>query len=94
VSIAELRRRFNTGRFEERALVGGYGCCLRDRYATTLADAGDPVESLLIGWTDEAGRLRFYAHGFFRADGAIIASGLLDPKLLLDDDGVYYKLDQ
>lgn len=93
-SKRQLQDRFNRGGFVERALGEGYQCCLRDAYETQFDDEPGQIEVLLIGWSEPSGQLRFYAQCMRRKDGVFATGTLLDPKLLLDDDGHRYKLDQ
>ena len=48
------------------------------------------MESVTLRFLDLQGTLIFVLHCYLRPNGELGASGLFDPKYLLDDDGLLY----
>ena len=90
--MREHQTRFNRGGFVQRALAEGYTCCRYETRIVQLAGILGDVRVSLLGWREATGRLRFYAQSFQTLDGGFVPGTFLDPKYLLDDDGVHYKL--
>ena len=87
---ADIRARFAGGRFIERALEQGYTWCCKYRRPRTLATEAQGVESITLKCSDPQGTTICVLHCYLRPDGDLGASGLFDPKYLLDDDGAPY----
>jgi hypothetical protein len=88
---ADLRERFARGRFIERALERNYPCCVKYRRLRTLATEPRDVESITLRFVDHQGTLIFVLHCYLHPNGDLGASGLFDPKYLLDDGGMAYR---
>src|SRR5680860_664941 len=88
----EMRTLFNDSRLLARTLQRECTCCL------PLVERGHARRrsraiSTTIGNEDASGTRRFKMHFYDRRDGSIGSNnGRLDPKLLVDDDNVAYKL--
>ena len=57
-----------------------------------MATEATAVESLTIKFADSQGTGVFVLHCYLRPSGELGASGLFDPKYLLDDDGTKYQV--
>ncbi len=89
-----MREKFVASGLLRRALQGQYTCCRQNQAKEVTLPDGSKVFSLLIGFEDSEGVRRFNVHVYVTRDGIIAASGRLDPKFLLDDGNVAYKLSQ
>jgi hypothetical protein len=90
-----MRRRFNDGRYWERALAGEFRCCLKNQHTPTGRDHPPGTTSFLVACDDGTDRRVFIAH-LFATEGigdewTIRASGKPDPKFLVED-GVEYSV--
>jgi hypothetical protein len=65
---------------------------LKYRRRRTLATEPEDVESITLRFLDSDGVLIFVLHCYLRPNGDLGASGLFDPKYLLDDDGTAYSV--
>jgi hypothetical protein len=65
-------------------------CCLReDRLAPPEAGQPKGTRSLLVGFVDHRGTRVCLVHMYFTPAGDIGASGLPDPKEIVDDTHIY-----
>jgi hypothetical protein len=90
VSQDELRARFTAGDYVARALRDGYPCCLRSERPCSIPTEPPNTKSLILGFLKPNGPLVFLVHCYLRPDGSLGASGRLDPKYLIADDGSHY----
>lgn len=86
---AELRARFEAGRYLQRAADGEFVCCLKDECIATSQDEPVGTRSVMVGDLDRSGYRIFLVHLYLRADGSIGASGREDPKWLYEDGSLY-----
>lgn len=90
VTAEELRHRFEIGNYVRHALDQKYPCCLR-KQVRCIAESEPPgTLSLTLGYLNHQGRRVFLVHFYLRPNGDLGASGLLDPKVLVADDGIEY----
>ena len=89
-SPEELARRFERGGYVRQAITQGYRCCLKKTTKPLYANLPPGTLSLTVGFLDNQGRFKFMVHLYLRPNGEIAASGLLDPKALIEDDGIEY----
>jgi hypothetical protein len=80
VSEAEIRRRFATGDYLNRARAGEFGCCLTREKCSQRKDEPPGTRSLAVSYVEDAGHRVFLVHFYLRPDGTIGGSGKLDPK--------------
>lgn len=88
-----MRRRFNDGRYWERAQSGELRIEEWDSRHPSLTAAHEPycTRSLLLAYFDNDGNEVARVHQYLRTDGTLGASGRPDPKRLFDN-GVLYRL--
>jgi hypothetical protein len=89
VTERELRSRFRAGDYLNRAEAGEFGCCLKRSGWSTSEDEPPGTRSLMVNYVDDLGHRVFLVHMFLRPDGSIGASGMPDPKWLIEDGIVY-----
>lgn len=94
VGPTELRRRFNQGRYVERAGSGELAeRLLADRHPSQpLANEPFCTRSQMVSYRDQNGRELAQAHRYLRPDGTIGLGGRPDPKALRDGDVLYIVL--
>lgn len=94
VSIWELRRRFNEGRYWERARAGEFQQIVKYNGRPNPADSGEPycTRSQIVVYVDEQNQKIAHVHQYLRPDGTIGGAGKPDPKRLLEE-GVVYQAD-
>jgi len=95
VPAAELRQRFEAGRYLARADAGEFTCCLRDECTAGSRDEPSGTRSLTVGYLNRDGYRVFLVHLYLRPAGPsevarIGASGKPDPKWL-HENGVTYQ---
>lgn len=83
----DLRDRFSQDHCIERALKHSYACCVKYRRHRTLATEPEGVESITLRFSDSSHRTVFVVHCYLRPTGELGASGLVDPKYMLDAGG-------
>ena len=93
-SRSELQEWMRRENIVQQAVDRGYRPCFAKRTNYALPDAPAGTQSLMIGFIDDQGRLRMTTHCHLLPDLTIGASGLLDPTMLLLDDGTAYKWNQ
>jgi hypothetical protein len=94
ITVAEMRRRFNEGKYWERTQAGELDVVVIDQ-GTPRADVLEKhpgAVSQMISIRDRATKDELArAHMYLLPDGAIGASGRPDPKRLYED-GIHYHL--
>ena len=91
---AEMRQRFNTAQFNERAQRGELIVVVlppSDHLAPPSAGQEPGTVSQTISYRDHDGNELARAHRYLKPDGTLGGSGRPDPKRLLQD-GVLYRL--
>ena len=78
----------------QQALARGYRPCFIRRNNRCYPGAPAGTQSLMIGFLDQHERLRMTTHCYLLPNLMIGASGLLDPTMLLLDDGTALKWNQ
>ena len=85
------RRRFNHGRYWERARAGEFRQeAKRDRLARPLAGQPPGTRSQIVYYSSAAGEKIAVVHQYLRPDGRLGGSGLPDPQWLVEDGVEYY----
>lgn len=87
ISAEELRRRFNHGRYWDRARSGEFRqVLLRDGHPSQpLAKEPPCTRSQIIAYLAADGTRIAVVHQYLRRDGQLGAGGRPDPKLLVED---------
>lgn len=95
VRQAELRQRFDDGRYAERADAGELRQVLRRNGHPTLAGASEPfcTRSQIVAYLDADGERIAVIHRYLRPDGTLGGSGRPDPKMLAEGGVVYQGLE-
>ena len=85
VSPAELRRMFNEGKYLERANAGEFTERVIGNNHPSKPKAKEPfcTRSQFVAYLDRQGREVVRFHRYLRTDGALGASGMPDPKVIL-----------
>jgi hypothetical protein len=78
----------------QHAIERGYTPCFVFKTNRVFDDAPIGTASIVIGFLDDRQRLRMTAHCLLLPDNTLGASGLLDPTMLLLDDGTAIKWNQ
>jgi hypothetical protein len=93
VAQAEMQRRFNEGRYWERAIAGEFKVIVMEHRHPALTAANEPfcTYSQMVSYRDTENNEIARVHQYLRQDGSIGASGRPDPKRLLEN-GVLYRL--
>ncbi len=86
----DIRERLERGGFIARAMRDGFFACWRSLSECTYEDQPTGTWSAMVSLFDLDGIRRMTLHGLFLSGGGLGASGKLDPKFLLDDDGIAY----
>jgi hypothetical protein len=92
VSAEELRRRFNDGKYWDRARFGDLWQRPEEEGHPNPPESGDPFCTLsqILSYRDDQARQIARVHQYLRPDGTIGGSaGRPDPKELLEDGVVY-----
>lgn len=86
VSAAELRQRFNDGRYWERMQAGEFNLILVQERHPSPWRSGQPTctRSQIIAYVDKRGHRVALVHQYLRTDGTLGGSGRPDPKRLLE----------
>ena len=92
VSEWRLRRRFNRGRYYERVLSGQLTTRMKQTHPSRTA-ANEPFCTWTqeVFYIDSANQEIARVHQYLRPDGTLGASGLPDPKMLVEN-GIAYRL--
>ena len=93
VSEWRMRRRFNRGRYYERVLSGGLQTRLKDTHPTrTKANEPYCTRTQEVFYIDPTtGQEVARVHQYLRTDGTLGASGLPDPKSIVEN-AIMYRL--
>ena len=92
VSEWRLRRRFNRGRYYERVLSGELTTRLKESHPTrTKAKEPFCTRTQEVSYIDASLQEVVRVHQYLRTDGKLGASGLPDPKRILEN-GILYRL--
>lgn len=88
-----MRRRFNDGRYDERAATGELSITVIEDRHPSLTAAGEPfcTRSQMMSYRDTDSNEVVRAHRHLRPDGTLGASGKPDPKRVFED-GILYRL--
>ena len=78
----------------QHALERGYVPCFVTSTRRVFTDLPEGTRSMMIGFLDTSSTLRIIAHCVLLPDNTLGASGLLDPTMLLRDDGTALKWNQ
>ena len=93
IQASEMQRRFNEGRYWERAQAGEFTMILMEDRHPSLMAADEPfcTHSQMVSYRDTENNEIARVHQYLRPDGKIGASGRPDPKRLFED-GTLYRL--
>ena len=93
IKPSEMQRRFNEGRYWERAKAGEFTVTVVEDRHPALTAANEPhcTHSQMLSYRDTSGSEIARVHQYLRPDGTVGASGRPDPKRLFED-GVLYRL--
>jgi hypothetical protein len=91
IESSEMQRRFNEGRYWERAQAGELAVViLEDRHpALMAAKEPDCTHSQMLSYRDTSDSEVARVHQYLRPDGTLGASGRPDPKRLYQDGQLY-----
>jgi hypothetical protein len=89
----EMRERFNTGRYWERALAGEFQIHIRRDTHPSRMEADEPfcTQTQEVSYLDANGNEIVRVHQYLRTNGDLGASGRPDPKRILEN-GTLYRL--
>jgi hypothetical protein len=92
---AEIRRRFNEGRYVQRAAAGELRVVVKADRHPSQPKAREPhcTRSQIVSYFDHLGNELARAHRYLRKDGTLGASGKPDPKSLMDGNTLYVCID-
>jgi hypothetical protein len=94
ITVREMRERFNRGRYWERMRAGEFTQEVLEEgrpHAEVASKEPLGTVSQMVSYRDSNNDEVARVHQYLRPDGSIGASGLPDPKRLLED-GVLYRL--
>lgn len=91
ITVHELRKRFNEGKYWERLQSGEYTAKVREDRHPSLTAANEPfcTRSQMVSYMDRNLNEVARVHQYLRTDGTIGASGTPDPKRLLEGEILY-----
>ena len=94
VTHEEMCKRFNGGRYGERAQAGEFTqVIMGSNISTLLTQETVEITSQMVSYRDKDNNEIARVHQFVRPDGSLAASGRPDPKRLLED-GILYRLEK
>ncbi len=88
-----MRRRFNVRDYARRVANGEWRAEVRRDGRPSTDNSGEPfcTGSQILAYFDADGQRVAIVHQYVRSDGTLGASGLPDPKLLVED-GIEYRV--
>jgi hypothetical protein len=94
VTSAEMCKRFNDGEYWQKVIRGELTAyVLEETISTLLTHEPGPIRSQMVSYRDQNNQEIARVHQFLRPDDSIAASGMPDPKRLLEG-GVLYRLEK
>jgi len=94
VTPVELCKRFNDGGYWQKAKSGELETIsLESNISTHLSNETVTIISEMLSYRDKQGNEIARVHQFRRPDGSLAASGMPDPKRLLEG-GILYRLEK
>ena len=94
VTSEELCKRFNDGGYWGKTKTGELTAhVMESNISTLLTQESVQIISQMISYRDYQGNEVARVHQFVRPDGSLAASGLPDPKRLLEN-GILYRLEK
>jgi len=87
-------KRFNEGQYWQKVIRGELSAhVLEETISTLLTHEPGPIRSQMVSYRDVNNQEIARVHQFLRPDDSIAASGMPDPKRLLEG-GVLYRLEK
>jgi len=94
VTSVEMCKRFNEGQYWQKVIRGELSAhVLEETISTLLTHEPGPIRSQMVSYRDVNNQEIARVHQFLRPDDSIAASGMPDPKRLLEG-GVLYRLEK
>jgi hypothetical protein len=94
VTSAEMCKRFNDGQYWQKVIRGELTAhLLEETISTLLTHEPGPIRSQMVSYRDGNNQEIARVHQFLRPDNSLAASGMPDPKRLLEG-GVLYRLER
>ena len=94
VTSVEMCKRFNEGGYWDKVKSGELTAhLLASNVSVMLTHETVEITSMMLSYRDQAGNEIARVHQFVRPDGSLAASGLPDPKRLLEN-GILYRLER
>jgi len=90
ITVAELRERFNTNGYWERAKTGELKQeVLSSSPKNGLTNETLEIQSQMVSYKDSTGQEVARVHQYLRSDGTLAGGGKPDPKILMEDGMLY-----